>query len=214
MKAHLNPFAPDRVQRLLPFDPELIETTWEQLETRWENLHRRAVITGPHGSGKTTFLNTFAERLADTYHVETLFFHRDEHRLSPQQRKQITRLKAPSRTILLVDGEGHLTLRERHWLRHQSQEMAGYLVARHHRCTLPTLLSLSVTPKLAHQLLEQIHPAEATRRANDLPQLLRKKSGNLRELWLSFYDNYASQDSPPSSVPPNPDLQRSQARSR
>ena len=215
MKAHLNPFAPDRVQRLLPFDPELLGTTWEQVETRWQSLHCRAAITGPHGSGKTTFLHTFAEHLAKTSHVETLFFHRNERHLSPEQKEQLAQLKDPAHTVLLADGEGHLSLKERRWLRNQSRRMAGYLVARHHRCTLPTLLSLKVTPQLAHQLLRQIHPAEAARRESDLPHLLRKKSGNLRELWLSLYDNYASQDHPsPHLTPLGPDQQRGQTRPR
>ena len=202
MKAHLNPFAPDRVQRLLPFGPEFVGTTWEQLESDWENSSRRAAVVGPHGSGKTTFLNTLGERLSSSYHVEKLFFHRDERHLSGEQKTQLARLKDPAHTILLVDGEGHLTLRERHWLRRQSGEMAGYLVARHHRCTLPTLLSLKVTPQLAHQLLKRIHPAEAAQRKNDLPLLLRKKSANLRELWFSFYDSYATQDHPSTSATP------------
>ena len=192
MKAHLNPFAPDRVQRLLPFDPELSSTSWEALDDRWLKLNYQAAVTGPHGSGKTTFLDTFSERLARTFSVERLFLHRNECRLSSAQREQITQLKDPANTILVVDGEGHLTWRDRRWLRRQSQKMAGYLVARHHRCSLPTLLSLKPTPQLAHQLLQQIHPAEAVQRENDLPLLLRKKSGNLRELWLSFYDDYSS----------------------
>ena len=191
MKAHLNPFSPDRIQRLLPFDPALIESSWELIERRWQSLQYRAAITGPHGSGKTTFLDTFATRLAPSFHMKTLFFQRQVTHLSLGQREQITQLKEPDRTILLVDGEGHLSMSERRWLRSHSRKMAGYLVARHHRSTLPTLLSLKTNPKLAQSLLQQIDPAEAAYREDDLPRLLRKKRGNLRELWLGFYDDYA-----------------------
>lgn len=192
MKAHENPFAPDRVQRRLPFDPLLIGTTWQDIEAQWTRLNKRAAIVGHHGSGKTTFLEAFSKRLAATHHVETLFFHRDERLLSSDQREQVLALAHQHSAILIVDGEGHLKISERRWLRTQSQNIAGYLVARHRRCRLPTLLKLESSPQLALQLLQRIHPPEAAQQEKQLPKLLRKKGGNLRELWLSLYDDYAS----------------------
>lgn len=192
MKAHENPFAPDRVQRRLSFDPELAGTTWEQIEARWKTLNCRAAIIGLHGSGKTTFLKAFSKRLAPTYHVEALFFHYDQKNLTDDQRQQVLALSNQKKAVLLVDGEGHLRLSECRWLRRQSQHLDGYLVARHRPCRLPTLLKLKSSPEIAQQLLERIHPPEAILRQEQLPHLLRKKGGNLRELWLSFYDDYAS----------------------
>ena len=69
MKAHLNPFAPNRVQRLLPFDPLLAGSSWDSIESDWEQLDRRAAVIGHHGSGKTTFLETFRTRLEKDWQI-------------------------------------------------------------------------------------------------------------------------------------------------
>lgn len=192
MKAHRNPFAPDRVRRLLPFDPTLLGTNWEAIERDWERLGRRAAVRGHHGSGKTTFLDTFAGRLSPQFRVEKLFLHRGTRYLNEQQDCLLEFLANQQDVILFVDGEGHLKASERRRLRKVSQNLGGYLVARHGRSSLPTLLQLKSNPLLAEILLEKIHPPAATNSKETWPRTFRKKGGNLRELWLSFYDDYAN----------------------
>ncbi|WP_411845791.1 hypothetical protein AAFN60_19575 [Roseibacillus persicicus] len=212
MKAHLNPFAPDRIQRLLPFDPTLSGTTWEAIESRWEKLSRRAAVRGHHGSGKTTFLDAFAPRLQPRFRVERLFLHRDSRQLDQEQRQLLESIRGQQDVILFVDGEGHLTGSERKALRKLSLTLGGYLAARHHRSRLPTLLHLKSDPLLARTLLEKIEPAASRELHESLPAIFRKKNGNLRELWLSLYDNYANEtdhDRASSAQPPESQRTRS-----
>lgn len=204
MKAHLNPFAPDRVQRLLPFDPQLIDTSWEALESRWQKLGRRAAIIGHKGSGKTTFLRTFATRLEDSHDFVRLFFRQGDRTLGQTELKQLQEIQKGRKAILLIDGEGHLSLTERHRLRNHARKAEGYLVARHHRSLLPTLCHLRSSHELASALLARMDLKEQEALQSELPHLLRKKRGNLREVWLSLFDEYATKpNSDPSSGPPH-----------
>ena len=91
-------------RRLLPYDPELLGTTWKEVETRWQSLNRRAAITGPHGSGKTTFLEYLRPaHLAKTSHVETLFLSSQRTAISARRTKsfELARLEDPAHTVLL-----------------------------------------------------------------------------------------------------------------
>lgn len=192
MKAHLNPFAPNRVQRLLPFDPLLAGSSWDSIESDWEQLDRRAAVIGHHGSGKTTFLETFRTRLEKDWQIVSLFYNRNNRELSPYDRKLLLNLTSPEKTIVLIDGEGHLKVNERIWLRRFTRDCAGYLVARHHRSCLPTLLKLNSSPTLALELLARINLENPEAAQKQLPKILKKKRGNLRETWLTLYDYYAS----------------------
>jgi len=191
MKAHLNPFAPDRVQRLLPFDPRLAETSWQEIESRWKEMGMRGAIVGHKGSGKSTFLKTFAKRLENEQRVIHLFFRGCDRKLGDQEFNQLAQIRDDKKAIVLIDGEGHLAWNQRRLLRKLSNDAAGYLVTRHHRSSLSTLLHLRSSPQIAETLLHQIGPAEEESIRKELPLLLRKNSGNLREVWLSLYDEYA-----------------------
>lgn len=192
MKAHLNPFAPDHIQRQLPFDLALVDITWQALEQKWARLNYRAAVVGPHGSGKSTFLKTLAQRLRDDHHVVTLFFRVGDTSLTQSDWEAVK--KCDTTTILLVDGEGHLTLHERHRLRKAAKQAGRYLAARHRPSTLPTLLHLRANANLASQLLARLELPEQDELQKRLPLLLAKKNGNLREVWLSLYDEYALKD--------------------
>ena len=194
MKAHFNPFAPDRVQRSLPFEPQLADTSWEAIEKKWQQLGRRAAVIGHKGSGKTTFLKTFRGRLEENYQVRCFFFRTGDRLLQPTHLEALARLPKEENTILLVDGEGHLALRERLRLREGARHAEGYLVARHHRSQLPTLLKLQSSALLAVELFERLNLEGYEEIRERLPSLLKKKRGNLREMWLSLYDQYASQN--------------------
>ena len=194
MKAHLNPFAPDQVQRNLPFDPELANSSWEEIEKKWHQLGRRAAVIGHKGSGKTTFLKTFETRLEKNYQVTRFLFRVDDHFLKPIHLQTLAQLPKKKKTILLIDGEGHLCRREKLRLRKEAKQAHGYLVARHHRSQLPTLLKLQSSPFLAAKLLERLNLEGYEEIRERLPHLLKKKRGNLREIWLSLYDGYASKN--------------------
>lgn len=191
MKAHLNPFAPDRVQRQLPFDPELSGSNWAEIEDRWIRCGRHAAVVGHKGSGKSTFLKSFARRLESKHPVVTLSLRREDFFLTPPQRELLQTLN--QETILLVDGEGHLNPYCRFRLRSLARTARGYLVTRHHHCRLPLLLKLQSDRELAERLVARLDLEDLAMVRSQIPALLEKKKGNLREVWLSLYDDYASQ---------------------
>lgn len=185
MNASLNPFATGRVERLLAFDPGLIGTSWAEIEERWASLGHRACVTGHHGSGKTTFVDAMAKRLARVGRVERLFFNDSTRGLSDADRKV---LDACGGAFLLVDGDEHLPWRERRELMRGSIGARACLFARHRRRGLPELLRLKSDPVLAKRLLERISPEWGAILGGELSGRLQKNSGNLRELWLECFD--------------------------
>ncbi|BCX48274.1 hypothetical protein HAHE_21820 [Haloferula helveola] len=188
MKARENPFAPGRMERVLPFDPELVGTTWQEIESRWESLGRRACVVGHHGAGKTTFLDGFERRLCGRVPVVRLFFNRSKRRLEPEDLEKLGDLGGK---CLLVDGDRHLPLRDRIELWHGARKASGVVSARHRAGRLPVLLGLRSNPQLAESLLGRACPKEAAEFRELLPALLRRHRGNIRNVWLECYDRWA-----------------------
>ena len=62
MKAGENPFRTERLERVTLRLPDGV--TWTGLLNRLRELKYRAAIVGPHGSGKTTFLEHLAPFLS------------------------------------------------------------------------------------------------------------------------------------------------------
>lgn len=188
MNARENPFATRRVERALEFDPTLIGTDWSMLLQRWRALGQRACITGPHGAGKTTFLDAFVHQLDPP--VVRWFFNRDQCGLTDHHREQ---MRAGRGAIWIVDGDGHLGWRDRREFRRRSMEAAGVLSARHRARDMPVLLHLRPDLALAKSLLDRIDPEDRHGLAADLPRRFRRCRGNLRELWLDCYDAMISE---------------------
>jgi energy-coupling factor transporter ATP-binding protein EcfA2 len=185
MHAAINPFSTARVERLLDFDPGLIGTCWDTIDERWAELGWRACVTGHHGAGKTTFLETMATRLKPRARVELLFFNDRKRSLSPEDRKVLERCEG---AFLLIDGDESLSWSDRRSLARQSRRARGCLFARHRQRGLPELLRLRSNPELARQLLERISPEWRRKLDGELEQKLREMDGNLRELWLGCFD--------------------------
>ena len=183
MKADQNPFATRRLERVLAFDPKLIGESWEGLHARWQSLGRSAFVVGPHGSGKTTFLDGFAEQLEAP--VTRFFFNEQACFLTHFDRK---RMQGAAGTVWLVDGDLHLPRSERRELMGASSLSSGLLVARHRVWRGPVLLRLKATAGLARELLRRAAPEHLERLQPQLPSRLARTSGNLRELWMDCYD--------------------------
>lgn len=187
MTARDNPFAPGRLRRVLGFDPALAGTTWVALEDRWRELGCRAAVTGHRGSGKTSLLEAWAERLEEP--PLRLFFN-DRHRDLDIADRAV--LASCVGKVLFIDGENHLSWFRRRELRRALQMAAGVLVARHGRGGWPELIRLRSDPRQAAILLERAAPECAARFVPDVEDRLRRNRGNLRELFLACYDDLAA----------------------
>lgn len=190
MKARHNPFGTRSIERRLAFDPTLLGTDWSALMSRWRNLGQRACVIGHHGSGKTTFLDAFESHLDEP--VVRFFFNRDDEGGLTQTHRQ--RMEEGRGAVWLVDGDGHLGFRDRRTFHRASRYAAGFLSARHRRRGLAVLIRLKADLALARQLLHRAYPEGATQLADDLPRRFHRVRGNLRELWLDYYDHLAAED--------------------
>lgn len=187
MTARENPFAPGRLRRVLGFDPALAGTTWEALESRWRELGRRAAVTGHRGSGKTSLLDAWAERLDPP--PLRLFFN-DRHRDLDAADRAV--MASCAGKVLFVDGENHLPWLRRRELRRAARVAAGILVARHRPGGWPVLIRLRSDPAQAAALLERAAPEWAGRFLPEAQARWHKCRGNLRELLLDCYDELAA----------------------
>lgn len=187
MTARDNPFAPGRLRRVLGFDPALAGTTWDALDSRWRKLGCRAAVTGHRGSGKTTLLDAWAERLDEA--PLRLFFNDRHDDLDDGDRAV---LASCSGKVLFIDGENHLSWLRRRELRRATRKAAGVLVARHGRGGWPELIRLRSDPRQAAILLERAAPECVDRFLPEVAMRLRRNRGNLRELFLGCYDDWAA----------------------
>lgn len=195
MKACDNPFATDRVERLLRYKPDWIETDWASIEDRWSKLNRRVTLTGRHGSGKTTFLDTWQERLTSKHqHVIRIFLNRETRSLTSHRWEA---LNNPADKIILLDGEEQLDWSDRRKFYRETRTAAGLLVTRHKKGKLPTLLHLEPDINILDLCVQHLAPAHYSRLAPYLPTWWRQSSGNIRQVLLNCYDILADTPSEP-----------------
>ena len=98
--ARANPFSTERIETILRFRPEWIGESWGAIESRLEGAGWRGAVTGPHGSGKTTFLEALAPRLRSRgFEVEMLFLNRQSRQIDESSYEVIDR-----DSIVLFDG--------------------------------------------------------------------------------------------------------------
>ncbi|BDS06825.1 hypothetical protein NT6N_18650 [Oceaniferula spumae] len=187
MTARDNPFATDRAERLLRFRSEWIGSSMSELTSRWEKLHRRAAITGRHGAGKSTLLDSWATHLGvQNQPVTRLFLNRDTRTLTPDQWHAIE--DCHGKTILL-DGEGHLSWKERRKVHQLSQNAAGLLVTRHKKGSLPILCHLNPDIEILHRCVRKLAPEEYPSLAPNFPRWWKQHRGNIRDILLECYDS-------------------------
>jgi hypothetical protein len=187
MTARDNPFAPGRLRRVLGFDPRLVGRSWDELDAGWAALGRRAAVTGHRGSGKSSLLDAWAERLDEP--PLRLFF--NEIKRVPDAADR-ARLADCAGRIVFVDGEDHLSWPQRRRLRRALRGAAGVLVARERRGPWPELARLRSDPALAAVLLDRAAPEWAGHFRVQLDARWQAAGGNLRELFLGCYDALAS----------------------
>jgi hypothetical protein len=189
VRARDNPFAAQRVLRLRY---RLSGTTWEAVLDRLALLGHRAAVVGPHGRGKTTFLEDLRDRLEEHgFHTRSVVLHRGDRRLTPLQEESL--FGGLSREdVLLLDGAeqlGRLT-----WLRvrRRSRAAGGLVVTSHQPGLLPTLLDCRTSPELLDSIVRDLLGPEAETLRSTLEELFTRHGGNLRNALRELYDVYAS----------------------
>lgn len=198
MKARDNPFASDRVEALLDFEPAWCDSglDWTELLDRWRSLNFRATIVGPHGSGKSTLLRSLATRFrSDGEPVCHLFLNDQKTTFSEAEWQGMESLaNRPANTTVLLDGAEQLNWRG--WRRFRKvidRSAVRVLVTSHRPGRWPTLISTKTTPHLLGHLIEKLTRdcSSPSLTESQIENLFARHRGNLREALWECYDGAA-----------------------
>ena len=189
MRAHENPFRTERIESLLTFRPEWIGESWDGILDRWDSLGRFAAIVGPHGSGKTTCLESLSALLRSRGHsVQHLKVHSFRAGDLPRVRPE---------SVVLLDSVGLCSTASRvygwtRWgfwgeLQHRIKQCAGLIEVRHQRGFRPVLLRTRTTPGMLGNCIRAVHTSHGLSDA-EVAKLFRRHRGNLRSALRECYD--------------------------
>lgn len=184
MTACDNPFATDRVERVLAYRPEWMGTSWEEIDNRWQQCGRRAALVGPHGVGKTTFIDAWIRRFSDQQ-ILRLFLNREKPTLTENSWLALTDVQTK---LVVLDGEEQLGWYQRRKFYQMTAEAKGLLVSRHRVGKLPLLMKFNSNIEILHLCVKELAPDYYEQLNPDLSRWWKVYRGNIREILLRCYD--------------------------
>lgn len=187
----------ERLGRDLPFDPAWCATDWDSLMGRLERHDWWGLVAGPHGSGKTTFLDAITPRLeARQFRVHRLLLNDEKPAIDAADWERLegrpARTGEPGRTFWLLDGSERLgPLAWRRFLR-ASGAFGGLIITAHRvrGARLPLLLETRTSPEMLGDFIHRLSPEWEIAPA-EIEALHRDTGGNLREALWRCYDRLA-----------------------
>lgn len=176
---------------MLPFDPLWLDESWESILRRLESQDGLGTVCGPHGSGKTTFLDALEGHLRDRgIDVEKVFLNRDSPSVGtfPWERLEA------SRSFWLVDGEEQLGHRAHRRLLRSRSSLAGLVVNNHQprSAELPLLLQTRTSPGMLSSFMRRLAPDHSLADSM-IGDLFHRSGGNLRDALWDCYDQLADE---------------------
>jgi hypothetical protein len=196
-----NPFAtrftqPAAGEYLFPGDVDA-----EALVARLRGSGWWGQITGPHGSGKSTLVQTLLPRIEATgrvivFHTVSPFLPRSASFALPFGSRPAGVVEWGSATQIVLDGFEQLGWLQRTWWKWQCRRHgAGLLVIGHDDLGLPPLwqteTSAELTRLVVYRLLGESKPAWLP--AEQLDEFFAAHQGNVREVLFALYDLYEQQ---------------------
>jgi hypothetical protein len=191
-RARENPFASDRVEALVPFEPEWLGETWTGLMERLRGLDYRVAVVGPHGSGKTTLLAGVKTRLErQGFRVGSFFLNEERTRLNESEWRHLERMPAgePS-PIILLDGAEQMPWRDWRRLQTLANRFRGLVTTQHRRGKLPLLVRTGTSVEMLRQFVRRLAPGYDWDEG-ELERVYLCSKGNIREALWHCYDRVA-----------------------
>ena len=184
-----NPFStrytcPSAVDYLFPVGTDTGQVVDKLHDAAWWGQ-----IIGPHGSGKSTMLNTLVPALKQAGRSVAFYtLHRSERRL-PIDRAQTRAWD--SNTQVIVDGYEQLGWMQRIWLRRKCLAQRTGLLVTAHRCMgLPLLWQTTTSTDLAWQIVMRLlaRPNYDCISRADVEEAYKTTQGDVRETFMALYD--------------------------
>ena len=170
----------------------LAGTTWKEVLARLTTLDYRAAVVGPHGCGKTTFLEDLAVRLEERgFRMRQVTLHEGERRLSLEQEETLFE-KVDARDFLLLDGAEQLAARAWRRADRKSRVAGGLVITSHRAGLLPTLFECRTTVELLAGLVRDLLGEKADGLSPTPEELVVRHHGNLRDALRELYDLWAA----------------------
>lgn len=203
-----NPFStrwvrPGAIEYRFDFDSRNANRSVESILQRLA-IGGRGLIVGPHGSGKSSLLQTLLPHLRRSYaqvcllqthaKTESNWFARLSHRWRTGRLAWQQTDRLPPHSLLIVDGIEQLAALDRLLLIAQLRPRRLNLLATSHRRLpfLATLYQTQVTPDLIMALVQsRLAGGESKLRGQIAAELAQRdltKLENIRELWFDLYD--------------------------
>ncbi|MCP5550418.1 MAG: hypothetical protein H7A53_05960 [Akkermansiaceae bacterium] len=197
MTARENPFAAGRLAERLPFEPAWLGLDWDRVFRRGEEAAWRVAVCGPHGTGKTTFLDALTPRLeAAGYRVLRRLINDAKPALDSGDWEEIRAFEAPG--VVTIDGSERLGSWTLGRLARAAKGRFGLILTRHRtRGPLPVLLETKSDAVMLAAFLERLAP-QAPWDPRFVESLLARHGGNLREALWECYDRHAALKAPTS----------------
>lgn len=188
MRARDNPFA---VSRVLAIRSRLAGVTWDELLDRLAALEFRAALVGPHGHGKTTFLEDLAPRLEDRgFRLRSATLRAGDRRFTAAQEATLFS-DLSGRDLLLVDGAEQLGRLAWLSLRRKSRAAGGLVITSHRAGLLPTFHECRTTPELLEGIVRDLLGPGAEGMGPGPEDLWQRHRGNVRDALRELYDVWA-----------------------
>lgn len=192
MKARDNPLRVERIERLIRFEPGWIGEDWAAIEARLDRLNGRGSVVGPHGSGKTTFLEALTARLeAQAPNARILLLRlagQPDRRFSTDHLEKIRQASEQGAWILIDGAEQIGPLRWRS-IDRLTRPARGLVINMHRRGRLPLLLRTHTTPEMLGDCLRRLYGSEELPVDTDtINHLWKTHKGNLRSAMREIYD--------------------------
>ncbi|MDA7598197.1 hypothetical protein N8813_04655 [bacterium] len=192
--ARENPFEVTRVESLISFEPTWLNTSWEAILARFGELDFRATIVGPHGSGKSTFLDDFESKLKSEgdFLICRLFLNDEKKSLTQQEKIFLTNCPNHGSIIIFLDGEEQMSYLDRLEFTRVAHGFAGLLTTSHKRKRgTSVLLETKTTPMMLSDFIQRLAP-DFSISDHKITDLFEETDGNIREALRKAYDLVAS----------------------
>lgn len=190
MKARLNPFRSDRVEA---FRYRLEDSDWDAILLKFRECHYRASIVGPHGTGKTVFLEDLEDHFQSSSGRPVTRMHfRDTFGVWDRDRLFSIIQNLEPQAVIFLDGAELIPPGVWKRLLKEIPTGNGLAATLHQQRDLPVLHQtrprLTIALELISHLLDRPLRADET---EIIKIRFKQFHGNIRDLIRSFYLDYA-----------------------